>query len=145
MRHHLAILYRPYLEEIMCGSKRIECRLGKIGYPPHGLVGSGDLIWLKETNGPVRAVASVAAVQLFHPLTDDLLDWVRHEFGDQIRAPAAFWRAGVDATAATLIGFDFVCCLRPFRIVKRDRRAWVPLAGPPIPGHSVRSFRGQLA
>ena len=137
MRHHLAVLHRLHLNEILSGRKTVECRLGQIGYLPYGCVQGGDLIWLKEASGPVQAVASAAAVQTLQPLTPDLLDWVRRQFNDRIRAPAGFWHNGRRATAATLVWLEDVCPLRPFQVAKHDRRAWVPLAQPPVPGKPI--------
>jgi len=145
MQHHLAIVHRVYLDKIVCGQKEIECRLGRIGYPPHGFVCCGDLIWFKESSGPIGAVASVRSVRYVEPLTRDLLVWIRGEFNDRICAPASFWESGERATVATLIWLEHVCPLRPFDVAKRDRRAWVVLAEPPIPGRPIVSRVSQVA
>ena len=137
MQHHLAVLYRSYLDEIIAGRKTIECRFGKMGCLHHGVLLAGDLIWLKEVSGPVRAVAAARSVRCFSPLTQEMLAFIRREWDSQIRAPAAFWRGCRWATVATLIWLGPVCPLRPFWIEKRDRRAWVLLDGPLIPGQPV--------
>ena len=137
MRHHLAILYATFLEDITAGRKTVECRFGKIGYPPHGLTEPGDLIWLKETSGPVRAIATARSVRCFQHLTPRMIDLLRREWNPEIRAPEAFWQSHRHATAATLIWLGHVCPLRPFWIEKSDRRAWVLLEGPPVPGQPV--------
>lgn len=141
MRHHLAILYRPLLKAIIEGQKKIECRLGKMGHPPHEVLSAGDLIWLKEAGGPIRAVATARSVRSFPHLTRHKLDLIRRRWSSEICAPESFWRSGRDATAATLIWLGEVCPLEPFRIVKRDLRAWVVLAGPPVPGQAIQAAR----
>jgi hypothetical protein len=141
MRHHLAVLYRTYVTQIIRGRKTVECRLGQMGYPPHGLIGPGDLVWLKEVSGPVRAAVRVEGVRSLPLAETRSLEQIRREWNDRILAPAEFWRAGRTASVATLIVFGQVCAFEPFRIRKTDRRAWVPLARPPVPGQCLRSAR----
>lgn len=138
VRHHLAVLYPAYLADILAGRKTVECRFGRTGLPPHGFLQAGDLIWFKEVSGPVRAVVRARSVRRLADLTPARVRLIRREWGRQIRAPEAFWQAHRGATAATLIWLGSVCPLRPFWVDKRDRRAWVVLADPPIPGHPVR-------
>jgi len=80
-------------------------------------------------------------------LTPTMVDLIRQEWNREIRAPEAFWRARARgrATSATLIWLGNVCPLRPFRIEKRNRRAWMVLAGPPIPGRPVVAGRETAA
>jgi hypothetical protein len=134
MQHHLAVVYRTYVDDVLAGRKTIECRFGRMGYLPDGAIQAGDLIWLKEVSGPIRAVAGARSIRRFSPLTRGRIEAIRREWNDQIRAPRAFWQAARRATVATLIWLDPVCALEPFRIAKRDRRAWVLLDGPPVPG-----------
>ena len=137
MQHHLAVLYRSYLDEIAEGRKTVECRLGRMGSPPHGFLRSGDLIWFKEISGPVRVVASARSVRCFRDLTPAMIELIRREWNREIRASAEFWDQRCHATAATLVWLGHVCPLRPFHIAKRNRRAWMVLGGPPIPGEAV--------
>lgn len=145
MRHHLAMLYGHYISEILAGRKTIECRFGTFGYPPHGMVAAGDLIWLKAVSGPVHAVASVSRVESIRPLTPERISWIRDNLNGQIGASDEFWGQKFGASMATLVWLSDVCAFQPFSIRKRDRRAWVVLAEPPIPGQSVVSARMQLA
>ena len=139
MRHHLAVLYRVYFDAILAGRKSIECRLAKMGNIPHGLVEPGDLIWLKESCGPIRAVCGVRMVRCFDRLTPARVDWLCRRFNAGIGAPGAFWRQHRYARVATLIWLDNVCALEPFVVKKSDRRAWVVLAAPPVPGEALVS------
>ena len=145
MRHHLAILYRTYVDAILVGDKTIECRLNRMGSIPQGLVEPGDLIWFKESNGPVRAVAAARIVRRFEGLTPERVDWLRRRFNGGIGASASFWRRHRDARAGVLIWLDNVCALEPFWVRKRDRRAWVVLAAPPVPGGPIVSSPNHLA
>ena len=141
MRHHLAVLYRTFLDDVIEGRKTIECRLGQLRYAPHNRLAAGDLIWFKEVSGPVRAVALVGSVRSLSPLTPQVVDWIRREWNPQIRAPEDFWRTRRRADAATLAWLTHVCPLEPFRIAKSDRQAWVVLDGPPVPDHPLVAAR----
>lgn len=140
--NHLAIIRARYLGDIITGRKTVECRLGKMGYPPHGQVQSGDIIWFKLPSGPVRALARVRRVRVFEALGAALLRRIRREWGARIRAPQAFWAKACHAKVATLIWLDHVCPLRPYRVGKSDRRAWVVLAKPPMPDRPGVVSRG---
>ncbi|HSW44284.1 MAG TPA: ASCH domain-containing protein [Phycisphaerae bacterium] len=137
IQHHLAIFYRAYLDAVLAGTKTIECRLSRTGNIPHCLVKPGDLLWLKESAGPVRAVATAGVVRGFRDLAPTRIDWLRRRFNAGIGGVAPFWRQHRDARHATLIWLDNVCPLPPFNVIKRDRRAWVVLAGPPVPGEPI--------
>jgi len=136
MWHHLAVFYRSCLDDIIAGLKTIECRLGQVNLPPHGDLDAGDLIWLKQVSGPVRAVVTARSVRRFDPLTPHLLKLIRRQWGQQIRAPLSFWKGHQSANLATLIWLTDVCTFKPFTIEKRDRRAWIILESPPVPGGS---------
>lgn len=55
--YHLAILKKEYLDKILDGSKKVELRLTKTAVPPFGCTAVGDILFLKESSGPVRAIA----------------------------------------------------------------------------------------
>lgn len=137
MQNHLSILKPGFIDAILAGSKTIECRLSRMGIIPHRKVKAGDLLWLKESAGPIRAVAAVGEVRGFEDLTPVRIDWLRRRFGRGIGAPAAFWRRYGDARFATLMWLVNVCPLHPFSVRKADRRAWVVLAAPPVPGEEL--------
>ena len=62
MADHLAILKQPYLELILRGEKTIECRLTRTPKPPFGVLQTGQRIYLKQSSGPVRGVATAGKV-----------------------------------------------------------------------------------
>ena len=137
MRHHLAILYPTYLEMIGKGLKTVECRLTRILVPPYGVIDAGDLLWLKESSGPVRFVAEAGRVQTLHALTEREVARIRRQLNDRIRAEPAFWQAKRSARYGTLIWLEDVQPIEPFRVVKTDRSPWVLLDGPPTPGQPI--------
>ncbi|MBI4580225.1 MAG: ASCH domain-containing protein [Planctomycetes bacterium] len=133
----MAVLYRNYIVDILRGRKTVECRLGRLGFPPHGIVRAGDVLWLKEVSGPVWAAVRVCGVRTVRLTGPEALEVVRRKWNDRIGAPAAYWRAGGNATAATLILLGDCCSFQPFRVRKADRRAWVPLGRPRVPGRAL--------
>ena len=139
IKHHLAILQRPYLDLIIAGKKTVECRLGKAIYPPHSQVCPGDLLWLKESCGPIHAVVQVAQAETFQLTGEASLEQIRQHWNDRILAPLEFWQLRYDANAATLITLNSkLCIFKPFQVIKKDRRAWVVLRQPPKPGQAIR-------
>ncbi len=137
MRHHLAVLCATYLQLIREGTKTVECRLSRHAEPPYGVVESGDLLWLKEASGPVRAVAEVGKVQLIESVDRAALRRIRRQLDDRIQAEPAFWRIKHRAAYCTLIWLRDVQSVTPFRIVKTDSRAWVMLDGPLSPDQAI--------
>ncbi len=133
MRHHLAIIYRPFFGLILNGRKTIECRLGRAGVLPHGVLATGDLIWFKESAGPVRMVATARSVRFFDSLTTHAIDLIRDRYDEHILAPRSFWRVNRHAQVATLAWLDEICEVGPFQVAQQDQRAWVVLDGPPVP------------
>lgn len=133
MQHHLAILLPQYLEMILSGRKTVECRLARRPIPPHGFVRPDDLIWLKQSSGPIRGVAQAGRVHSYQDLDTATLRRLRRDHGQAICAEPRFWQAHRRARCATLIWLKDVKPLPPFRIDKTDRRAWVVLPGPPVP------------
>jgi hypothetical protein len=83
-------------------------------------------------------VAQVKAARTYQNVTSHLLELIRQQWGDQIKADRAFWQANSAARLATLIWLANICPLEPFYIDKKDRRAWVVLEGPPMPGQLLR-------
>ena len=63
---HVAIMNPPSLiDRILTGEKRIETRWYRTRRCPWGRIGAGDIVWFKESGGPVRAVAVVEKVEEF--------------------------------------------------------------------------------
>ncbi|MBN2562739.1 MAG: ASCH domain-containing protein [Phycisphaerae bacterium] len=58
VQHHLVVLHERYLELLLSGKKRIECRFSSVKRAPFEAVANGDLLWLKVPSGPVQAIAT---------------------------------------------------------------------------------------
>ena len=135
--HHLAVLRRDYVAALLGGGKTVECRLSRVSRPPHGHVATGDWVWFKQSGGPVRAVARIGRVHEQNDLTPGRLAGLRARYGRAIQAPASFWETHGAARFATLIWLDHICAVQSFKLLKSDRRAWVVLACPPVPGRPL--------
>jgi hypothetical protein len=127
---HLVILKKYYLDKILNGSKSIELRLLKSAGSPYGCVSVGDLLVLKESSGPVCAVAQVAAVKQFSNLTPEKISGLKAEYNNLILGDDLFWQFKSDCKFAVLLWLKDVKTIPPVRIYKKDWRAWVVLKKP---------------
>jgi hypothetical protein len=124
---HLAIFVPPFLEFLLDGRKTIESRFSVNRCPPFERVDAGDLVLVKQSGGPVVAVAEVSRVWYYH-LDATARDFIRVHFSSQlcIEDPD-FWDAKASSCYATLMQFSSVERLDPIPCLKRDRRGWVVL------------------
>lgn len=144
MKHHLAVLKPPYLNRILDGRKRVECRTGNAFHqPPWNCVAEADRLWLKASSGPVVATATVGRVLAFDKLDADRWASLRRQYGALIAAEPEYWRRPAPHWAV-LIWLHAVTPVSPFRIAKRDRRAWVVIDGL-SPRASARALRAHFA
>ncbi len=127
---HLVILKKEYLDKILDSSKRIELRLTRGKAPPFDSVTVGDTLFLKESSGPVCAIAQVAAIKQLSNLTPAKISGLKTEYNHLILAANSFWKAKSDCKFATLLWLKNVTKLKPIRIYKKDWRAWVVLKKP---------------
>jgi len=100
---HLAVLRRPYLDAALAGTKRVEARLSRNRGAPYARVRPGDTIFLKQSSGPVRAVATAGEVRTLDDLTPPLVRTLRRELDHLIGANPDYWDAKSTARYATLI------------------------------------------
>lgn len=125
---HLAILTQPYLDKIIAGEKTIESRFSKARIPPFKMIKSGDVLFLKESSGPILALVQVANVEFFGPLgpgeADSLID--KHKKG--LAVEESFRQAKQESRYATLIYLGNVLPIKPISLTKTDRRAWIILS-----------------
>jgi ASC-1-like (ASCH) protein len=56
---HLVILKKPYLDAILSGKKKVESRFSKSRRNFLNSIKAGDLLFLKQSSGPVCATARV--------------------------------------------------------------------------------------
>jgi len=144
MQHHLAILLPRHLRLILSGHKTVECRLGQRSIPPHGFVDPDDIIWLKQSSGPIHGVARAERIRSYQDLDTATVQRLHRDYGQAICAEASFWRSHRYARYATLIWLEDVKPLPPFRIDKTDRRPWVVLPSPPVP-HPLHRPSGETS
>ncbi|MFA5240620.1 MAG: ASCH domain-containing protein [Phycisphaerae bacterium] len=127
LKTHLVILKKQYLDKILDGSKTIELRLTKMPIPPFKTIAIGDKLLLKESSGPVCAVAQVSAVAEFRDLTPAKIAKIKAEFNAQILGEDEYWKFKSDSKFAVLVWLKNVRKIKPVRIEKKDWRAWVVL------------------
>ena len=125
MRSHIAILKKPYLELILAGKKRLECRLTKTRRVPFGKIAAGDKVLLKESGGPVRGKAMVEKVRFFEGLDEKSIREIQKEYGEQIMADDDFWGARSGARYCSLIWLKAIENIKPYIIKTKGMRAWI--------------------
>ena len=124
---HLVILKKFYLDKILDGSKKVELRLTKTAIPPFGCISVGDILILKESSGPVCAVAQVSAFKQVSNLTPAKIAQLKSQYNHLICGAESYWQFKSDSKFATLCWLKNVRSIAPVRIYKKDWRAWVVL------------------
>ena len=125
--YHLVILKKPYLEAILDGSKTIESRFTMTRRAHFGRVLPGDKLFLKESSGPVCAVATASVVKNFENLTPQQIIEIKQQYNHHIRGSDEYWRSKADCRFGLLVWLKDVEPIEPVRIRKRDWRGWVVL------------------
>ncbi len=126
-KYHLVILKKPYLEAILNGRKTVESRFTKTRRDPFGRVLPGDRLFLKVSSGPVRAIATVAAVKIFENLTPRRIAELKQQFNRYIIGSDEYWKSKADCRFGFLVQLKDAETIEPVRIHKKDWRAWVVL------------------
>lgn len=144
MRHHLVILHQQYIELILSGRKRIECRLSTVRKAPFQAVATGDLLWIKPPSKPVIAMASVGRCEFHELRARSSLERVIRGRRRQIAAQSGFFEDASDwAKYISLIEIESIVMVNALPILKRDQRAWIVLDGAPYPGMDVAKPTGR--
>jgi hypothetical protein len=124
---HLAVFVEPFLRFLLDGKKTVESRFSVHRRPPFGCVQSGDLILVKESGGPIVAVAEIAEVW-YYQLDNEAWASIRNRFAKQLCVDdPKFWETKASTYFATLMRIGKVEKLDPLTCSKRDRRGWVVL------------------
>ena len=147
MQHHLAILLSQRIELILDGRKTIGSWFTKTRRAPYGKVNKDDIIYMKESGGPVKGMFTVFEVETLDTITSvDVLD-IYANYGQQIFGIRHFseewdelYKSGSlaeelkdwnNSKYATLIHItDPIAFAEPFPFPKRDQRSWVLLDKP---------------
>ena len=124
-QYHLAILYRYMLDKIISGDKTIEGRFHKVKTTPFGRIQKGDIVFLKETSGPVRGYIIVKDVKYYVHPSVVTIENILEKYGDKLCIDRSFRDKALQANYITLIFIDKVYAIPPVHIPKRDRRAWI--------------------
>lgn|GEM_PF-2393032 len=144
-RHHLVVVHPCYIDAMLAGRKRVECRLSRLRKPPVEEVAPGDLLWLKPPSRPIRALAVAGECHYSSLEGGQTLASVVAPFRKAIAVDEAFFRDAESwARFVSLIELTQVMALAPMRVLKRDQRAWVVLDGPVRPGMRIESKRGHV-
>jgi len=110
---HLAILKRPYLDAVIQGRKTIELRLARTRSAPFRKIARRDAIYLKQSAGPIRAVATAKRVLFLEDLTPAAVRDIKREHNHRILGAPDYWRDKSTARYATLIWLAGVRELTP--------------------------------
>ena len=137
--HHLAVLKPYHLRLILEGLKDIECRLSFQQAPSDDWVRVGDVLWLKDAGGPVRAVVEVVRVRTIHRPGPRGVRRLRRDFGPRIWAEQALYERMTHCGRVTLLWLGQPSGFEPFWVRKSDRRSWVVLDGPLSPNQQIAS------
>ena len=128
INYHLVILKKSYLREILEGRKKIELRLTKSRHHGFGRVFAGDKLFIKESSGPVCAIAAVEAVKNYENLTPETILEIKKQYNHQIAGSDEYWQSKMDCKYGFLVWVKDVRTIEPVRINKKDWRAWVVLS-----------------
>ena len=124
---HLVILKKQYLDAILVGRKTIESRLLKTKQPPIGRINPGDKLFLKQSSGPVRAIATAKTVKTFENLTPQKIAELKNLYNDKVLGADEYWEMKSDCNIAIFAWLKNVEEIPPVNIDKKDWRAWVVL------------------
>lgn len=127
MTNHLVILKKPYLDAILDGRKKIESRFMQGKGHGFGRVLAGDKLFLKESSGPVCAVATAAAVKSFQNLSPKQIAGLKRQYNNYIIGSDEYWRSKSGCRFGFLVWLKDIKSIEPVRICKKDWRAWVVL------------------
>ncbi len=128
---HLAIFTEPFLSYIFDGKKVLESRFSQKNRMPHGNISKGDIVVVKKTGGAIEGVFEAGNVISYKHLTPEKLDEIKQKYSNDIcsNSDPDFWTYRSKAKYATLVQVKKHKRINPFKIEKRDRRAWVVLNG----------------
>lgn len=134
MKKHLAIMNKQTIEAILGGIKTIETRFSKAKIAPFGVVGAGDLVYMKPPGGEIIGQFKVKKVILFDGVISSDIENIFKDFGKEIsvgdiKEDKKYQKEKMDSKYATLIFISeserFITS--PIRIKKSDMRGWVVL------------------
>jgi hypothetical protein len=141
---HVAILKRPYVEDVLAGTKTVESRMMKVRCPPFGQVRVGERLYLKVSAGPFRAIARAAAVHDFSDLTPEDMRELEARFRPRVGGDDAYWQSKRSSRCATFIELDGVEPIDVGPAYTKSMQAWHVLDGAADPIREVTLTAGAI-
>ncbi|MBR9689701.1 MAG: hypothetical protein GOV01_02300 [Candidatus Altiarchaeota archaeon] len=126
MAKHIAVFHKEFLELILSGEKTVDSRFSKLKSLPFGRIKQGDEILMKESGGPIRGITYAKQVKFFDNLTPSKIKQI-FEKNPKIKATEEFFEAKKNSNYATLIFLENTKAVTPYKIEKKDRRAWISI------------------
>lgn len=138
---HLAIMSSGYIEKILSGKKTMESRFGKTKAAPYMRIARGDIIFLKESGGPIRAIAWVSEALCYGPMIGNAAEELMMKFRNELSLQSIFIERKKESRFATLIRIGHALSVKETEFLKTDRRPWVVLCKEYL---KERSYHTQL-
>lgn len=124
---HLAVFSEPFLSYVMEGKKRIDSRFSTRRVAPYEKIAEGDIVLIKASGGPIKALSQVGKVW-FYKMGRDSWAKLKEKYAEALCAmDPVFWEERREATYATLLQLRVIKTIEPVFIKKRDRRSWAVL------------------
>lgn len=129
MKKHLAIFKAGGGDLILNGEKTIESRFSKGKISPFGVIGSGDLVYIKPSGKDIIGQFRVKKVIFFENLDLSDLNDLKERYGKEITMDESYWKSKEKAKVATLIfiGQTERFLTAPIKFSKKDLRGWMVL------------------
>jgi ASC-1-like (ASCH) protein len=124
---HLVIVKKEYVEAILDGRKTIESRFTMNRRAYWKKILYGDRLFIKQSSGPVYAVAEVTKVRYYEGLTAKRVEQIKKKYNHLISGEDEYWRSKRNCRYSVLVWLGKVEPIEPVWIDKRDWRAWVVL------------------
>jgi dephospho-CoA kinase len=147
---HIAKLYPNYIDAIFSGRKTMDSRFSENRIVPYGRIGKGEIVYMKETSGPIRGRAAVGEVYEFSNITPNLLAQLKSTYDKFLLAGDEYWRIKTSARYGVIVKFENVHQLPPFSIHVNNRSGWLCYPNPQIefftqPNQIVIGLAGEIA
>ena len=124
---HIAVFEKEILKKVMNGEKKIESRFSKNKIAPYDSIQEGDVIFFKETSGPIIGKAIAKKIKFFSNLDKSKIQILKSQYQSVLCTTDNFWNKKIDSSYATLISLQEIKEIEPIIIEKKDRRPWVIL------------------
>ncbi|MCC6682407.1 MAG: ASCH domain-containing protein [Phycisphaeraceae bacterium] len=128
MSVHVAILLPRYVDLILRGVKTIESRLYRNQMPPIGCAKVGERIYLKQSGGPFRAIARIAAVDEHRNLIPRDVNELARRYNESVCGDPEYWKSKRGSLFAAFITLSDVEPIDVGPSYAKSMRAWHVLA-----------------